>query len=302
MSFDINKIPSQKGRIAIITGSNIGLGYESALALAKKEMKIILACRNVDKANKAKQDILQQVPNADLEVMQLDLSKLSSVREFAKAYLEKYSQLDILMNNAGVMVPPYTVTEDKFELQFGVNHLGHFLLTKLLLPTILQTDGSRVVSLSSNAHKQGKINFEDLQSEGKYSAMRAYCQSKLACLMFAYELQRRLDKAGIKQTISTAAHPGASMTNLAQHLPRWAHMIVPIFFFWMLHSPAKGALPQIWAAVGEAQGSDYFGPTGIAEMKGKPGKVKAKPHAHDQEVARKLWEVSEELIGEKFEI
>ncbi|MCH2046623.1 MAG: SDR family NAD(P)-dependent oxidoreductase, partial [Saprospiraceae bacterium] len=176
-TFDINKLPTQKGRVAIITGSNIGLGYESALALAQKEMKIILACRNTEKANKAKNNILKLAPKADLEVIQLDLSNLQSVRDFAQNYQKKYTRLDILMNNAGVMVPPYTATKDGFELQFGVNHLGHFLLTKLLLPTMLDTPNSRVVSLSSNAHKQGKINFNDLQSQKDYSPMRAYCQS-----------------------------------------------------------------------------------------------------------------------------
>ena len=300
MSFDINKLPSQKGRIAIITGSNIGLGYEAALALAKKEMKIILACRNTDKANQAKNNILKAYSKADLEVIPLDLSKLASVRAFATSYLDKYTTLDVLMNNAGVMVPPYTETEDGFELQLGVNHLGHFLLTKLLMPAILATPNSRVVSLSSIAHRQGRINFDDLNSKKKYSATSAYGQSKLACLMFAYELQRRLDQAGIKQTISTVAHPGVSNTNLSQHIPNWLRPIMFVLFSWATHVPANAAKPQVWAAIGDAQGGDFFGPTGMGEMKGKTGKVKARPHAHDQQVAKKLWEVSEQLIGEKF--
>jgi NAD(P)-dependent dehydrogenase (short-subunit alcohol dehydrogenase family) len=296
-TFDLDKIPSQKGRVAIVTGANIGLGYETALGLARKEMTVVLACRNIDKAKLAKQDILKEVPNADLDIIQIDLSKLESVRTFAKSYLGKYQQLDLLINNAGVMVPPFSLTEDGFELQMAANHFGHFLLTGLLLDTILATPNSRIVSLSSMAHRTGKINFDDLQSKNKYSAIQAYSQSKLACLMYGYELQRRLDAAGKTATISTIAHPGASNTNLGQHLPKWAMAIFSLFIPLISHSAKAGAQPTLWAAVGEAAGGDYFGPTGFREVKGKAGKVDSTPLSKDKEIAKKLWEVSEKLTG-----
>lgn len=296
-TFDLDKIPSQKGRIAIVTGANVGLGYETALGLAKKEMTVILACRNIEKANTAKQKILKEVPAADLDILKIDLSKLDSVRSFAKNYLEKYQQLDLLINNAGVMVPPFSLTEDGFELQMAANYLGHFLLTGLLLKTILKTPNSRIVSLSSIAHRSGKINFDDLQSKKKYSAFQAYSQSKLACLMYGYELQRRLEAAGQQSTISTIAHPGASNTNLAQHLPKWAMALFGLFAPLFSQSAEAGAQPTLWAAVGEAKGGDYFGPTGFKEMKGKAGKVDSTPLSKDKAIAKQLWEVSEKLTG-----
>lgn len=296
-TFDLDKIPSQKGRIAIVTGANVGLGYETALGLAKKEMTVILACRNIDKANTAKKAILKEVPSADLEIIQIDLSKLDAVRKFAKNYLEKHQQLDLLINNAGLMVPPFSLTEDGFELQMAANYFGHFLLTGLLLKTILATPNSRIVSLSSIAHRSGKINFDDLQSKNKYSAMQAYSQSKLACLMYGYELQRRLEAAGQTSTISTIAHPGASNTNLAQHLPKWAIALFGLFAPLFSHSAKAGAQPSLWAAVGPAEGGDYFGPTGFKEMKGTAGKVDSTPLSKDKEIAKKLWEVSEKLTG-----
>lgn len=296
-TFDLDKIPSQKGRIAVVTGANIGLGFETALELAKKEMTVILACRNMDKAKAAKQDILKEAPKADLDIIQIDLSSLNSVRTFAKNYLEKYQQLDILINNAGVMVPPFSLTEDGFELQMAANYFGHFLLTGLLLETILATPNSRIVSLSSIAHRSGKINFDDLQSQKKYSAIQAYSQSKLACLMYGYELQRRLDDAGHQSTISTIAHPGASDTNLGQHLPKWAMAVFGLIAPLFSHSAKAGAVPSLWAALGSANGGDYFGPTKLREMKGKAGKVDSTPLSKDKDIAKKLWEVSEKLTG-----
>lgn len=296
-TFDLDKLPSQKGRIAIVTGANVGLGFETALGLAQKEMTVILACRNIDKATVARQDILKKVPNADLDIIQIDLSKLDAVRSFAKNYLEKYQQLDLLINNAGVMMPPFSLTEDGFELQMAANYFGHFLLTGLLLQTILATPNSRIVSLSSIAHRSGKINFDDLQSKKKYSAMQAYSQSKLACLMYGYEFQRRLEAAGHTTTISTIAHPGASNTNLAQHLPKWAIALFGLLAPLFSHSAKAGAQPTLWAAVGPAEGGDYFGPTKFREMKGKAGKVDSIPLSKDQTIAKKLWEVSEKLTG-----
>jgi NAD(P)-dependent dehydrogenase (short-subunit alcohol dehydrogenase family) len=297
----INNLPPQEGRIIIVTGANTGLGYEDSLILAKKGAKVIMACRNLEKANAAKDSIIKEVANADLEVMEIDLSSMSSVRNFAKTFQSKYDQLDILINNAGVMMPPYSKTEDGFELQFAANYLGHFLLTGLLLEIILKTPNSRIVSLSSIAHKSGKINFDDLQSEEKYSASVAYSQSKLACLMFAFELQRRLDKTGHNQTISTAAHPGIATTELSRHMPKLVYIVLKYTLApFITHKPKEGAKPTVLAAIGEAKGGDYFGPTGFKEFKGDPGKAKSTELSNDEAIAKQLWEKSEELVGFQY--
>lgn len=299
-SFDINQIPSQKGRIAVVTGANVGLGYETALALAQKDLTVIMACRDLEKGARARDQILQQAPGAELDLMQLDLSALKSVREFSDSFLKKYDRLDLLINNAGVMMPPFSLTEDGFELQLATNYLGHFLLTGLLLDTVLKTSESRVVTLSSIAHKNGKIRFDDLQSRQKYSSIGAYGQSKLACLMFAYELQRRLEKNG-GATISVAAHPGVSNTNLSRHYPKWTKILEPLFVPFFTHSPKNAAEPTLYAALGEdVRGGDYFGPDGWNEMKGRATKVDSTALSKDPEVARRLWAVSEELTGLRY--
>lgn len=285
-------------KIAIVTGANIGLGYETALALSKEDYKVILACRNIDKAEKAKSDILAQNDTADLDIIQIDLSSLKSVRNFAQEFLSKYKSLDLLINNAGIFLPPYTVTEDGFELTMGANYFGHFLLTGLLLDTITSTKDSRIVTLSSAIEKQGSLNFEDLNFEQGYNAMNAYAQSKLACVMYSYELQRRLEKAGIK-TLSLAAHPGASSTNIVNKISN--PFVKPLFklmsglFF---QSAAKGALPTLEAALGEnVQGGEYYGPDGFNEMRGNAKKVKSSPQSYDEAAAARLWEESEKLTG-----
>ncbi len=300
MEFDINNIPEQNERIAIVTGANVGLGYETTLQLAKKGMKVIMACRNIEKAEHAKEQIVKAYQPANLEIMELDLNSLQSVRNFATNFKSQYNQLDLLINNAGVMIPPFSKTKDGFELQMGVNYFAHFLLTNLLFSLLDKTEGSRIVSLSSIAHEKGKINFDNLHAEKGYSKMKAYQQSKLACLMFAYELERRIEKAG-SNVISVAAHPGVSNTNLGRHIPKFAYKVFwPVFKFFT-HSPDRAALPTLMAALHpDAKGGDYFGPTGFRGMKGDPDKVEPKPHAHDEEVAQKLWEVTEELTGEKF--
>ncbi|MBK7407184.1 MAG: SDR family NAD(P)-dependent oxidoreductase [Saprospirales bacterium] len=299
-SFDIAQIPSQKSRIAVVTGANAGLGYETALALAQKDLTVLMACRDLEKGARARDQILQQVPGAELEVMHLDLSSMSSVRAFSGSFLKKYDRLDLLINNAGVMLAPFTLTEDGFELHLATNYLGHFLLTGLLLEVLLTTPGSRVVSLSSMAHKFGKIKFGDLHSQRGYAPFGAYCQSKLACLLFSYELQRRLELAGAT-TLSTAAHPGLSMTDVVRHFPKWmmkfAPLVVPIF----THSPKEAAEPTLLAALGgEVRGGEYFGPAGWMEMKGRGTKVDSTSLSKDPEVARRLWAVSEELTGVRY--
>lgn len=295
MNFNIQKIPSQKGKVAIVTGANIGLGYETALELAKKHMHVIMACRNLKKASIAKQNILNTFPTASLEIMTLDLNSLKSVRSFAEEFRSKHTQLNLLINNAGIMIPPFSKTEEGFESQMGVNYFAHFLLTGLLLPLLEITPESRIVSLSSMAHKNGKIDFANLNAEKSYSKMGAYGQSKLACLMFAYELDRRLKKSG-SPVKSVAAHPGVSNTDLGRHVAKWLYAVLTPLLSLMTHPPQNAALPSLYAALGEdIEGGDYTGPTGFNEMKGKPGKVKSTPLSHDKEIAKKLWEVSEKL-------
>lgn len=290
-----------KNRIAIVTGANTGLGYETSLGLSKMGAKVIMACRNMSKAREAKNQILKLVPAANLEVMEIDLSSLSSIRKFAENFKSKFDHLDVLINNAGVMTPPYSKTEDGFELQFGANYLGHFLLTGLLLDIIVKTENSRIVTLSSAVHKNGEINFDDLQSEKTYDRMKAYAQSKLACLMFTYELQRRLEKAGHNQTISVGCHPGIAMTDLSRNMSKFQYYLLKYTLApFMAQSPKNGALPTLLAATGDVKGGEYFGPTGFNELKGKPGIVSSSELSKDKQVANKLWEVSEQLVGFEY--
>lgn len=292
---------NQKGRVFIVTGANTGLGFENTLSLARLGGKVVMACRNESKAQDAKAKIEAEVPDADLDVLSIDLSRLESVREFAKAYTSKYDRLDVLINNAGVMMPPYSKTEDGFELQFGANYMGHFLLTGLLLETLQKTPHSRVVTLSSLVHKNGEINFDDLHFEGGYSAGKAYSQSKLACLMFSFELQRRLEKAGISHPISLASHPGIATTELSRHMPKAVYILLRYSIApFITHSPKGGAAPSLLAALGEVKGGEYFGPTGFNEFKGKAGRASFTDLAANEEIAQRLWEVSEELSGFKF--
>ncbi|ACA99476.1 MULTISPECIES: oxidoreductase [Cyanophyceae] len=298
MTFKLDSLPSQQGKKAIVTGANTGLGFETALGLAKTGCHVILACRDMDKAAAAATEIRQQIPDANVETMALDLSQLASVKEFATAYRQRHQTLNLLINNAGIMFPPYSQTVDGFESQFCVNYLGHFLLTALLIDLMPDTAESRVVSLSSNAHKFGKINFQDLQSEQNYSATAAYGQSKLACLLFAVELQRRL-AAKNKNILSVAAHPGIAPTELGRYIPAFlAGLIRLIFVPFFANSVAQGALPTLMAALDPAAtGGDYFGPQGFGEMSGKPGRVEKSDQAKDEAIAKQLWETSETLIN-----
>ncbi|PWJ40968.1 oxidoreductase [Sediminitomix flava] len=300
--FNLKNFPNQKGRIAIVTGANIGLGYETARALVKKEATVIMACRNEKKAQNAIAELKKEIPNADLVFIPLNLSSAISVRAFVRTYLERYSKLDLLINNAGIMVPPFSLTEDGYESQMGVNYFNHFLLTMLLLPTLNQTEGARVVTLSSIAHRKATIDFENLNSERDYQKMKAYGQSKLACLMFAYELDRKLKQSNSK-VLSVAAHPGVSTTNLAQHLPSVMVSIFSVISPLFAHNPEEGARPTLLAALGQdVKGGEYFGPTGFREMKGEAGKVSSTDYSHDKKIAARLWEVSEELTKESFSL
>ena len=297
MTWTIEQVGQQDGRTAIITGANIGLGLNTALQLAAKGCAVVLACRNLDKAAEAKADILRQYPKAKakIECLQLDLCSLQSVRAFADRYTAKHKRLDLLINNAGIMMPAFALSEDGFESQLAANYHGHFALTGLLLPLLEKTTGSRVVSLSSLAHNWSNMRFDDLHFSHGYNKRKAYGQSKFACLMFAYELNRRLQKARSK-TISVAAHPGVSATNLGQHFPRVLSALFPLFG----QSAADGALPTLYAALGDdIQGGDYCGPKAMQQMRGAPVKVGSNRASKDEAAAKKLWTVSEKLTGVK---
>lgn len=298
-----NDIPDLTGKVIIVTGGNSGLGFESVKAFAAKGAEVILACRNVEKGELAKSEIVKSDPTSKIRVMELDLMDLSSIREFTSSFKSNYDQLDVLLNNAGIMMTPYSLTKDGFESQFGTNHLGHFALTGLLLDIIQQTPGSRVINISSLAHKGGTFDFEDLlYKNGKsYDPMKSYRRSKMANLLFTYELQRKLAVAQ-SDTMAIAAHPGVSMTNLANHLKgSFMFKIFELIGGFISHDPAKGALPGIRASVDPTvQGGEYYGPDGMMEMKGNPVKVASNKASHNRQDAQELWKVSEQMTGVKF--
>lgn len=294
-------VPDQSGRVAIVTGANSGLGYDTAAVLADKGAHVVLAVRNLDKGRQAVDRIKSGSPNADVTLQELDLSSLNSVRKAAAELRAAHPRIDLLINNAGVMyVPRRETTEDGFEMQFGTNHLGHFALTGLLLENMLQVGGSRVVTVSSVGHRiLARIHFEDPHLERKYNRVEAYGQSKLANLMFTYELARRL-KAKEAPTIAVAAHPGLSDTELMRHLPDF----IPDFVWKIVAQPAdKGALPTLRAATDPGvQGGQYYGPDGIGESRGHPKLVASSAQSHNEDIQRRLWSMSEELTGVTFPV
>jgi NAD(P)-dependent dehydrogenase (short-subunit alcohol dehydrogenase family) len=298
-----DQIPDQYGRTAIVTGANSGLGLIVARELARAEATVIIASRDIDKGTKAMERIKGEIPSAKLEVMQLDLANLGSVRAFAAGFLSSHNRLDLLINNAGVMAAPHRLTADGFELQLGTNHLGHFALSGLLMPTLSEMLGARVVTVSSNNHKGGRINFEDLQGEGHYSRWGAYAQSKLANLLFALELDRRLKAGGLPVT-SVAAHPGYSATNLqisGRALPE--RIVFQVANRLIAQSAEMGALPILYAATfPELPGGSYVGPDGPAEMRGYPTLVQPSDRAKEVATARRLWQISEALTGVRYDL
>ncbi|NVN53100.1 SDR family NAD(P)-dependent oxidoreductase [Mycolicibacterium hippocampi] len=294
-------VPDQSGRVVIVTGANTGIGYEAAAVLAGKGAHVVVAVRNLVKGKEAVDAITRSQPGADLALQELDLSSLASVRAAADALRTAYPRIDLLVNNAGVMYPPKQTTSDGFELQFGTNHLGHFALTGLLLDHLLPVDGSRVVTVASIAHNiRAGIHFDDLQWERSYNRVSAYGQSKLANLMFTYELQRRLATRGAP-TIAVAAHPGISNTELMRHVPGSGLPGFSQLAGLVTNSPAVGALGTLRAATDPgAQGGQYYGPSGFRELVGHPVVVQSNRMSHDVEVQQRLWTVSEELTGVKF--
>lgn len=305
MGWTAADIPSQKGRTAIVTGTG-GLGYETALELARAGAKVIVAGRNPSKGAAAVDQIKKAVPEANVSFEAVDLASLASIAEFAGRFLSRGEAIDLLINNAGIMLPPTRkTTVDGFESQLGVNYLGHFALTARLLPLLRKAAAPRVVNVTSYAQHQGKINFDDLQAERRYHAGQGYFQSKLAQAIFAVELQRRSDAAGWG-LMSNAAHPGYANTELFNNemgrnniFTILSHaIIIPLIG----HSAAAGALPTLYGATApQAKGATLYGPTGLMEMKGPPGVCKFAPLAHDADVARRLWDISEKLTGVRFD-
>ncbi|MEU6827145.1 SDR family NAD(P)-dependent oxidoreductase [Nocardia beijingensis] len=295
-------IPDQKGRLAVVTGANSGLGFETARALAAHGATVVLAVRDVDKGKHAADRIADAVPGADTTVQQLDLTSLASVRTAAEQLKSAHAAIDLLINNAGVMYPPRQTTSDGFELQFGTNHLGHFALTGLLLDRMLPVPGSRVVTVSSVGHRiQARIDFDDLQAERSYNRVAAYGRSKLANLMFTYELQRRLSGHG--KTIAVAAHPGAANTDLMRNMPNALRALVPVIAPIVTQTPAMGALPILRAATDPGVlGGQYYGPGGFLETRGYPKIVESSSQSHDTAIQQHLWKVSEELTGVAFPV
>lgn len=296
-------------KTVIVTGANSGLGYEATKSFARHGADVVLACRSTDRGSEAAERIHQELPDAALTVLELDLADLSSVKEFATAFEDAYDDLHILCNNAGVMGIPRSETADGFETQFGVNHLGHFALTGILLDDLRETEEeTRVVTQSSGLHERGEIDFEDLQGERSYDEWDAYGQSKLANLLFTYELQRRLDSTGVDSVMSVACHPGYADTNL-QH--RGPEQFGSTLRLWMIKAAnaviaqdaEDGVLPLLYAATAsDMTGGDYAGPGGLMNMRGHPEKQHSSDRSYDETTAERLWKVSEELTGVDYSL
>jgi NAD(P)-dependent dehydrogenase (short-subunit alcohol dehydrogenase family) len=295
------QIPSQAGKTALVTGANSGIGYQAALELARHGAHVLLGCRNYEKGQAALDRLLREAPGASAELVELDMASLASIRAFVAAFAARGIALDLLINNAGVMaLPQRELTADGFERQFGTNHLGHFALTGLLIPQLLAAPAPRVVTVASLAHRGGKIDFENLQSERGYKGWDTYNNSKLANILFANELNRRAGAAHSK-LVSMPVHPGISVTSIFENGPGVKDLkaiAVKILAPFITQPDDAGALPTLYAATSpNAKGGEYIGPDGFGELKGSPVVVKPRANALDQAVAERLWTVSEELTG-----
>jgi len=301
-------VGSQAGRNVVVTGANSGLGFEATRTLAANGAHVVMACRSAERGEDARDEIRDEYPGASLTVHELDLGDLDSITRFADWYASTYDALHVLANNAGVMAIPRAETKDGFETQFGVNHLGHFALTAHLLPVLRQTRGeTRVVTQSSGVHERGRIDFDDLQGEADYSPWGAYAQSKLANLLFAYELDRRLRRASASVT-SVACHPGYAATNLQRRGPEQAGSRLRLWLMEAMNtlvaqSAEAGAWPLLYAATSPAiDGGEYVGPGGFMNMRGRPTVQESSDRSYDEETARRLWSVSEELTGVSLDL
>ena len=299
-------IPPLEGKRVLVTGANSGIGYRTALELARKGAAVILACRSLARGADARERLRAEVPGAPVEFVVLDLSSLTSVRAFASTFAARGLALDVLVNNAGVMAPlQRRLSADGFELQLATNHLGHYALTALLLPSLRRSPAPRVVTVSSIAHRGGRIDFEDLQSERRYAPWAAYSQSKLANLLFAFELSRRAGRAGLP-LLSVAAHPGVARTNIVVNglgggKPNLLTAAMNLFSPPFTQSEERGALPSLFAATSpDAAPGGYYGPDGFREMTGYPVAVDCRPQAKDEAAAARLWDVSRSLTGAEF--
>lgn len=291
-------VPDQSGKTILVTGANTGIGYDAARVLAQRGARVLLGCRSEEKAVEAIDKIKALHAEAEVSWVPLDLASLKSI-EAAANIVKQEPRLDALVNNAGLMVPPKMETEDGFELQFGVNHLGHFALTGHLIDMLKDQPGARIVNVSSLAHKNGRIIYDDINADKNYNRMERYGMSKFANILFTYELQRRLEAAG-SPAISVACHPGGSMTELGRHIPPLlAVLFLPLSL--IMNSSAEGALPTLLATTGtDVEGSDYYGPMRMGEMRHSAHKVDTIPASKDREDARRLWDISTELTGVSY--
>ena len=291
-------VPDQTGKTIFVTGANTGIGFDTARVLAERGARVLLGCRSEEKAEEAISKIQAGASNADVSWVPLDLASLKSIAEAAEI-VNQEPQLDALVNNAGVMVPPKMQTEDGFELQFGVNHLGHYALTGHLIGKLKDQPGARIVNVSSLAHRAGQIEYDDIPAAKSYNRMKRYQMSKFANILFTYELQRKLEAAG-SGAISVACHPGGSMTELGRHIPPlFAILFLPLSL--VMNSSAEGALPTLMATTHEGvKGGDYFGPKGMGEMRHSAKQVETIPASRDEADAKKLWDLSTELTGVEY--
>ncbi|MGV3625516.1 MAG: oxidoreductase [Archangium sp.] len=303
MKWTRNDMPSLDGRVWVVTGANSGLGLESAKALAAKGATVVMACRSPERAEAAALEVKRESADAKVELRQLDVSSLESIEAFASEVMAAHPVIDGLMNNAGIMMVPRALTVDGFESQLGTNHLGHFALSLRLLPALEKAESPRIVVIASQAHRQGRMNFDDLTAEKSYSASGAYGQSKLANLLFTYEAARRFKAAG-KKTIVVAAHPGFSTTNLFSFSSRGGSRLMEWFVglgSFLSQPAAAGALPQLYAASApDVESGAYYGPDGWFELKGAPIRRDSNSHSKDLTSAKRLWELSEQLTGVRF--
>ncbi len=299
-------MPDLSGKTVVVTGANSGIGLQAARGFAAKNARVIMACRNMDKGRAAQAHIQAEIPHATLELHQLDLSDLSSVRRFAETFRTAHASLDLLVNNAGVMALPLARTAEGFEMQIGTNHLGHFALTSLLWPRLVAARPARIVVVGSIAHFFGSIRFHDLNWEKSYSRWPAYCQSKLANMLFAKELARRAELASVGVT-TVACHPGYASTNLQTKQAKISgssleETIMNLGNGAFAQSSAWGALPTLYAATQEVEPGSYVGPGGPLGLVGLPTRARVSRRAEDPEIAARLWTLSEELTGHPFEV
>ncbi|WP_204074594.1 oxidoreductase [Planotetraspora phitsanulokensis] len=299
-------VPDQRGRTAVITGANTGVGFETAKLLAEHGATVILACRNADKAAAAADRITASAPDSTVRTLQLDLASLASVRGAAEQLRADHPRLDLLINNAGGVRPRHAVTEDGFESTFATNHLGPFAFTGLVLDRLLTVPGSRVVTVSSIGHRRGTVDFEDLHFTRGYRYTHAYFQSKLANLMFTYELHRRLASAGVP-TVAVAAHPGNARTEFGREMPLPVRVMMRpqlrMLTWWLMQSPQVAALAAVRAAVDPGvRGGEYYGPPGRAQFTGHPARVQSSARSHDTAAQRRLWQESERLTGVTYTV